>query len=325
MAKRIVRYRHGGAAKWGLLEGPAPVGATDQVEVRSLDVEAATTSALIELLDRGAFGEAARVTLTANQLLSPVTADGKILCQGLNYASHAAEVQDAPRTSNLIFAKASSALTGAYAPIKRPVEVELLDYEVEFGVVLRRGIGEGERVTDQNIGEFVAAIVLCNDVSARDTMFGETFFQWYRGKSYRTFCPAGPVLWYLDPGEVAEALGSVELALWVNDDLRQSATSGQLIFKPAETLDYIGSTIDLVRGDLLLTGTPGGVTASATPKAAQILKEHLFADAVRRDALRAEMAQGRPFLQPGDVVRATMRDIRTGEQLGGLANPVAAA
>ena len=325
MAKMIVRYASDGAPKWGFLAGPPPLAATDQVAVRPLDTDAATTSALIEHLDKGSFGEASPVTLTADRLLSPVTPDGKILCQGLNYASHAAETSSALRKSNLIFAKASSTLTGAYAAIKRPAEVELLDYEVEFGLVLRRGIGEGERVTDQNIGEFVAGIVLCNDVSARDTMFGETFFQWFRGKSYRTFCPAGPVLWYLDSGEVAEALGSVEIALWVNGDLRQSATSEQLIFKPAETLDYIGSTIDLVRGDLLLTGTPGGVTASATPRTGQILKEHLFADVVRRDELRAEMTKGRPFLQPGDVVTATLRDLRTGEDLGGHANPITAA
>jgi 2-keto-4-pentenoate hydratase/2-oxohepta-3-ene-1,7-dioic acid hydratase in catechol pathway len=86
---------------------------------------------------------------------------------------------------------------------------------VEFGLVLRKDLGEGQEVTDKTIGDVVAGVVLCNDVSARDTMFGATFMQWYRGKSYRTFCPTGPALWLLEPGEVRDALQNLEIKLWV--------------------------------------------------------------------------------------------------------------
>jgi 2-keto-4-pentenoate hydratase/2-oxohepta-3-ene-1,7-dioic acid hydratase in catechol pathway len=195
---------------------------------------------------------------------------------------------------------------------------------VEFGLVLRKDLGEGQEVTDKTIGDVVAGVVLCNDVSARDTMFGATFMQWYRGKSYRTFCPTGPALWLLEPGEVRDALQNLEIKLWVNGELRQSANSQQLIWKPAESLSYIASSIDMRCGDLLLTGTPGGVTAPATSRMVKILKDHLLADDLRRDELRMEMSAGRPFLQPGDLVTATLSDSR-GLSLGGLANRIVEA
>lgn len=324
MAQLIVRYRHGTAVRWGTLVGAAPVTATDLVTITPLVVDAETTSAFLAAVAGEAIDTEPAIELRADRLLSPVTPDGSIYAQGLNYQDHASEAQHHKRSSNLIFAKASSSLIGAYGDIVRPAEVELLDYEVEFGVVLRCDLGAGDVVTDETIGDAVAGIVLCNDVSARDTMFGTSFLQWFRGKSYRTFCPAGPVLWLLEPDEVGEALRHLELKLWVNGELRQSASSTQLIFRPAETLSYIASTIDLKRGDLLLTGTPGGVTAPATPRMVEILKSNLLADEIRRDELRVEMAKKRPFLQPGDVVTATLADDR-GAALGGIANRVAAA
>ena len=323
MGRLIVRYRDGDQVRWGELAGEAPASADDIVTVTPFDVEAATTAKLIAAIDAGAAQPGPATQIGAGQLLSPVTSDAAIYAQGLNYQAHAAEAQHAKRSSNLIFAKASSSLTGPFADIVRPAEVELLDYEVEFGIVLRRDLGADDAVTDATIGDAVAGIVLCNDVSARDTMFGTSFLQWFRGKSYRTFCPTGPVLWLLDPGEVADALGALEIKLWVNGELRQEATSSQLIFRPAETLSYIASSIDLKRGDLLLTGTPGGVTAPATLRMVEILQEHLLADDKRRDALRIEMTKGRPFLKPGDVVTATLS--HGGKPLGGIANKVADA
>jgi len=262
------------------------------------------------------------ITVMAENLLSPITGDGRIICQGLNYSEHATEAQHHVRRQNLIFMKASSALTGPYAPIFRPGDVELLDYEVEIGLVLRSALGQDTDVTDENIGTYVAGVVLCNDVSARDVMFGASFMQWFQGKSYRSFCPAGPLFYLLEEHEVRDTLEKLEIRLWVNSELRQSAISSQLIFKPAETLSQLSRLMDLGRGDLLLTGTPGGVTAPATPKLVDILKTHLLDDDLRRDGLRQEMPLKRPFLMPGDVVSAHLRDVFGGLDLGGQENPV---
>lgn len=323
MGRLIVRYQDETQARWGELTGVPPSSPEDIVEIAPFASQAETTRAFIAESSSLAAAKSA-IHIPAHQLLSPVTSDGNIFLQGLNYQAHAAEAQHAKRHSNLFFAKASSSLTGPFAEIVRPEEVQLLDYEVEFGIVLRRDLGASDQIDEGSLGDAVAGVVLCNDVSARDTMFGTSFLQWFRGKSYRTFCPVGPALWLLDPAEVSDALGNLEIKLWVNGELRQSGTSDQLIFGPVDTLNYIASTMDLRSGDLLLTGTPGGVTAPATPRMVEILKENLLADTLRRDELRVEMSKGRPFLQPGDVVTATLADKR-GRQLGGLSNKVADA
>lgn len=324
MGKLIVRYTEASSVHWGLLEGEAPASADGEIQVRPLGVEAVTTAELIEALEAGHAEAGAPVALSSRNLLSPVTGDATIFCQGLNYGDHAAESQQADRKSNLIFCKASSSLTGPYDDVVRPRDVELLDYEIEFGVVLRRDVRSAEAVTKENLGQLVAGVVLTNDVSARDTMFGATFLQWFEGKSYRTFCPAGPTLWLLEPGEVVEALESMELSLSLNGERRQHAFSSQLIWKVEETLSHISERMGLKRGDLLLTGTPGGVTAPATPELVSILKEKLFDDVARRDALRIEMSKSRPFMQPGDVMTLTLRDARDGTLLGGMTSKVVA-
>jgi 2-keto-4-pentenoate hydratase/2-oxohepta-3-ene-1,7-dioic acid hydratase in catechol pathway len=321
MAHMLVRYRSAGEPSWGQLTGTAPLSAEDTVEVQPLKGNPKTTGELVALSSgRWKFGKALRIG--ASQLLSPVTPTSRLVCQGLNYQEHAAEAQQATRRSNLIFAKASSSLNGPFAPIVRPPEVELLDYEVEIGLVLRTALTAGVEVTDANIGTYVAGVVLCNDVSARDTMFGASFLQWFHGKSYRTFCPAGPVFYSLPPEDVSATLNGLSIKLWLNDELRQSASSAQLIYKPAETLTQLARYLDLESGDMLLTGTPGGVTAPASPKLVEILKTHLMADEARRDALRIEMTKGRPFMKAGDVVRATLHDDLQGRALGGQANPI---
>ena len=321
MAHVLVRYHSVGEPSWGRLTGPAPLSANDIVEVQPLKGNPKTIRELIALSsDRWEFGKTLRIG--ASQLVSPVTPDSRLVCQGLNYQEHAAEAQHAARRSNLIFAKASSSLNGPFAPIVRPPEVQLLDYEVEIGLVLRTALTAGVEVTDANIGTYVAGVVLCNDVSARDTMFGASFLQWFHGKSYRTFCPAGPVFYSLSPEEVSATLNGLSIKLWLNDELRQSAASAQLIYKPAETLAHLARYLDLDGGDMLLTGTPGGVTSPASPKLVEILKTHLMADDARRDALRIEMTKGRPFMKAGDVVKATLHDDLHGRALGGQANTI---
>jgi 2-keto-4-pentenoate hydratase/2-oxohepta-3-ene-1,7-dioic acid hydratase in catechol pathway len=321
MAHVLVRYARAGQPSWGRVDGPAPSSAKDTVRVQPLEADPKTLREVIGLpQERLKFG--GPIELPASSLLSPVTTDARLVCQGLNYQEHAAEAQQATRRSNLIFAKASSSLSAPFGAIVRPPDVQLLDYEVEIGLVLRTALTSGAEVTDKNIGSYVAGVVLCNDVSARDTMFGASFLQWFHGKSYRSFCPAGPTFYWLAPDEVAATLESLSIKLWLNGELRQSAASSQLIYKPGETLTHLARYLDLDPGDMLLTGTPGGVTSPASPKLVEILKTHLMADEARREALRTEMTKGRPFMRPGDVVRATLHDDLRGQSLGGQENTV---
>ena len=159
-------------------------------------------------------------------LLSPVTKPARIICQGANYATHREEAgMEAKRPPfNLIFSKADSTLTGANSDIVRPAHVQLLDYEIELGLVIGTEINEAVEVTDENLHEYVAGLVVTNDISARDVQMVQG--QWLKGKSYRTFCPTGPILHLLDPEEIP-LIHDLEINLWVNDELRQSASTSQ--------------------------------------------------------------------------------------------------
>lgn len=327
MTLMIVRYA-GDAGKlcWGKLIGAAPSAPDQEIEVIELGTEAATTGDLIAGLDAGTVGLDGPVTqISAGDLRSPVTSDATLVCQGLNYGEHVKEAGHTERKANLLFLKASSSLSGPYEDIVRPEGVELLDYEVEVGVVLRASPQPGVAIDDANLADVVAGFVLCNDVSARDVMFGASFLQWFQGKSYRTFCPAGPVLYLPARDELAAAAEALEISLTYNDELKQSASTGQLIYKPGETLGHIAAFMDLKRGDMILTGTPGGVLAHVTPGVATTLQDNLFNDAARRKGFVDELRKSSPFLQPGDVLTLKMSDARGGIDLGAQKTAIVAA
>jgi 2-keto-4-pentenoate hydratase/2-oxohepta-3-ene-1,7-dioic acid hydratase in catechol pathway len=327
MAVSIVRYLDdAGVLRWGRLTSQPPTAPDDTIEVIDLAIDGhSSTGELISEFDQNpqAFEHGQSRQIKAKSLQSPVTNDATLICQGLNYSDHAAEAGHHQRKQNLLFSKASASLSGPYDDILRPAGVELLDYEVEVGIVLRAKLGIGDTVDDGNIGSYVAGAVLCNDVSARDVMFAASFMQWYQGKSYRTFCPAGPVLYLMTPSEVAVTLDNLEISLTYQGEQRQRAITSQLIYKPAETLTQIAAITDLRAGDMILTGTPGGVIAQGTPKLIETLKTHLLDDVRRRDEMRAEMKNLANFLQPGESLSLTMRDLHAGVDLGGQYSAIA--
>jgi 2-keto-4-pentenoate hydratase/2-oxohepta-3-ene-1,7-dioic acid hydratase in catechol pathway len=329
MAVMILRYRDdAGALRWGRLASRPPTAPDDVIEIIDLAIDGKlSTGELVAEFDRNpqAFEGGQGKQIKAKSLQSPVTTDATLVCQGLNYADHAAEAGHHERKQNLLFVKASTSLSGPYDDIVRPAGVELLDYEVEVGIVLRTNLGIGGAVDDSNIGSYVAGVVLCNDVSARDVMFGASFLQWFQGKSYRTFCPAGPVLYLMTPSEVAVTLEQLEISLTYQGVQRQHSNTSQLIYKPAETLTQIASIMDLRVGDMVLTGTPGGVIAQGTPKLIETLKTQLLDDARRRDEIRVEMKKLGNFMQPGEVLSLTMRDLHAGIDLGGQYTVIAEA
>jgi 2-keto-4-pentenoate hydratase/2-oxohepta-3-ene-1,7-dioic acid hydratase in catechol pathway len=319
MSIAIVRYQIEDVARWATLAGAAPTRAGDSVAIKATRERPASTAEMLERVAAKAaelFDEEVS-TIQARHLLSPVTSDARIICQGLNYKDHAAEAGHQERKQNLFFSKASSSLCGPFTDVVRPANTELLDYEVEIGLILRAAVETPLDVAEADVGRYVAGFVLCDDISARDVMFGASFLQWFQGKSYRTFCPTGPVLWYLEPAEVMGALEHLEIKLWCNGELRQQAVSGDMIYKPAETLSELSRIVDLAAGDLLLTGTPGGVIAKGNPQVIDILKTHLLDDEARRTALRRELQKHGRFLQDGDVVRSMLRETRFNQCFGG--------
>ncbi len=244
-----------------------------------LGLTAATTAQLLG--DRGALAQAvsaAQAAATAPQeavpagsvdLLSPVTAPARVVAQAVNYRSHALDSgMDPDRVPPVFFRKASHSLTGPTGDITRPDGVGFLDYEVELGLVIGADLPVGTTVTDASLARYVAALVVTNDISARQIQLTRT--QFYEAKSYPTFTPAGPWLTLVDTADLA-ALDSLRLTLAVNGQVRQNSTVADMIISPARALTALARFQPMAPGDLLLTGTPGGTALKAPPKAAEKL------------------------------------------------------
>ncbi|MEO0438900.1 MAG: fumarylacetoacetate hydrolase family protein [Pseudomonadota bacterium] len=260
-------------------------------------------------------------------LRSPVTGSIQLFCQGLNYSDHRAEGgmdKGSPDEENLIFTKAPSSICGPNDDIVRPIGCELLDYEIELGIVLGVDIHGSTAVPEDRLCDWVGAFILANDVSARDISFGSPAMQWFRGKSQRTFCPLGPVLYLMD-SEDFEALYALELQLRVNGEIKQKSSTAMLIHKPAKTLSDISQFADLNAGDCVLTGTPGGVQLQMTPKTGLAIIMNMRNDEKRRRKLTAAQLQTNPYLQPGDQLELSIRSTDGSIDLGTQRNRIVAA
>jgi 2-keto-4-pentenoate hydratase/2-oxohepta-3-ene-1,7-dioic acid hydratase in catechol pathway len=267
----------------------------------SIDTTATTTREL--LADRAAV-ESAReggepVPVDGLALLSPVTTPCRVVAQMTNFASHAADANMDPKAVPLtFFRKASGSVVGPHDDIIRPAHVTLLDYEGEIGVVLGRDLPVGTTVTAADLPELIAALVVTNDISARDVQLPKT--QFYEGKSYPTFTPVGPALVILEPGEL-DRFADLRLQLWVNGELRQDQTADDMIYGPLEALQALSRFQHLDAGDLLLTGTPIGTALSAPPKAIEVIGSLLPA-ATKWKTFFGKQAKNPKYLQDGDLV-----------------------
>lgn len=297
----IVRYEDQGETKWGVLRDQQviPVVGDYQSLASFLREGVAHAKRQLEEAEHG-------LLLDEVRLLSPITQPARIVCQGANYAKHRAEAGLKPERApfNLIFTKADSSLSGPQDNIVCPPHVQLLDYEIEVGLVIGKEISGPVEVTEANLHEYVAGIVITNDVSSRDVQFTEG--QWYKGKSYRTFCPTGPYVYLFDQDE-ASIIHNLEVNLWVNGELRQSANTEQMLFKPEESLTELSQLMDFSPGDLVLTGTPGGVALHLNSETLDQLMNP-FVSFDKKMGLLVESQQDNPrYLKEGDVIRCEVK------------------
>ncbi|MEE4146799.1 MAG: fumarylacetoacetate hydrolase family protein [Halieaceae bacterium] len=266
------------------------------------------------------------IEVEAEQFISPVSQDVQLYCQGLNYADHRKEsgVSAQDDDEGLMFMKAASSICPPNAAILRPRGCQLLDYEIELALVLKRDIAGQVAISDSDLPAYVGAVILCNDVSARDFMFGAPMLQWFKGKSQRTFCPMGPVLYLMD-AEDFRYLFALQLELKLNGQVRQSASTDLLIHRPAKTLSDISAYADMRAGDCLLTGTPGGVLAGTYLKVGLSILLNFTNDRKRRlKFTEAQLARTR-FLEPGDVLELSIRTSDGAIDLGRQRNVIADA
>jgi acylpyruvate hydrolase len=190
---------------------------------------------------------------------APVVRDpGKIVCVGVNYADHIAEMQREPPEYPTLFAKFTDALIGARDDIVLPVASDRVDWEVELAVVIGRPV---RRADERASAEAIAGFTVANDVSMRD--WQNRTLQWLQGKTFEHATPIGP--WLVTPDELGGDAPDLELWCTVDGEERQRSRTGQLVFGPAAIVSYVSTVVTLRPGDLLLTGTPGGVGFAMDP------------------------------------------------------------
>jgi 2-keto-4-pentenoate hydratase/2-oxohepta-3-ene-1,7-dioic acid hydratase in catechol pathway len=252
---KLVRFGRAGAERPGVIDGDGKLRDLSRV-IKDVTPAALAPAALRRL--RAA--KLARLPLVRGRprLGCPLGSIGKMVCIGLNYTDHAAEVGMALPKEPTLFIKAPSAVCGPDDPIVRPRGAAKLDYEVELGVVMGR---DARYVSESDALGYVAGYCLVNDVSERAFQMehgGTTT----KGKSADTFGPTGP--WLVTADEVGDPQ---RLALWttVNGERRQDGNTAKMIFSVAALIAYVSRFMSLRAGDVISTGTPAGVGHGAKP------------------------------------------------------------
>ena len=190
------------------------------------------------------------VTLTA-----PLPRPPRILAIGRNYAEHAAELGSEAPSEPIVFQKASGSVIASGQPIVLPPQVGRVDFEGELAVVLGMG---GRHVREADALSLVAGYTLLNDVTARDEQKRAIAraLPWFLSKGYDTFCPLGPCLVTADEIPDPHAL---TLTLAVNGEIKQQASTGDMLFSIPKLIAYLSEHLMLEPGDIIATGTPPGV------------------------------------------------------------------
>jgi 2-keto-4-pentenoate hydratase/2-oxohepta-3-ene-1,7-dioic acid hydratase in catechol pathway len=172
----------------------------------------------------------------------------KIICVGLNYADHARETGKELPKEPLIWFKATTSLLPDGGKIEIPFPQHRTDHEAELCIVIGRKI---RNVSSTQASRYIFGYTAAQDISDRTIQKAES--QWARAKSFDTFTPLGPLVeTQINPNEL-------NIQLFQNGQLRQNSNTKQLIFKPAELVSFISTNLTLLPGDVILTGTPGGI------------------------------------------------------------------
>ncbi|MDV3100112.1 fumarylacetoacetate hydrolase family protein [Burkholderia cenocepacia] len=283
---KLARYTYDGVTTIGAVDGDRVVAlkALDPSAPASIRDVLAAGPALLSRLEQMLRDARDGVPLARVKLEAPIPDAQKYLAIGMNYQDHADEAARAGITvpaHQLWFNKQVSCITGPFDPILKPRVSDKMDYEAEMGVV----IGKRCRyVSVENAPSVVGGYFVANDVTARDWQFKSPTFT--LGKSFDTHGPIGP--WITTADEIADP-HALQMKLWVNGELRQSASTGGMIYSIWEQIHELSQVMTLEPGDLIATGTCANVG----------------------------IALGK-FLQPADVVKVEI------EQLGHIENTVAA-
>jgi 2-keto-4-pentenoate hydratase/2-oxohepta-3-ene-1,7-dioic acid hydratase in catechol pathway len=294
----VIRYEHRGRVSWGVVR---------EDKVLAIPGEYATTEEFIDAVRIEALAalKAAAIPRSDVRTLSPVTRNQQFICLGANYRQHMIESGIDPdvKRFNMMFTKAPGSIVPADSELIKPRCVRFLDYEIELGLIIKKAVTGRVSVSPENLPDYIAGVVIVNDYSARDIQIPEG--QFYKGKSFRSFAPVGPILCLLNAEEM-RYLNELQLTLTVNGEVRQKDTTANLVNGPAETLTELSGVHDLAPGDLIATGTPSGCALTVPSP----MKQRIFALLPERTKwqLFLKVQERRTqYLKVGDVVESRIR------------------
>lgn len=249
---RLARFAYDGVIAIGVVEADG---------VRRLGADFASIVQALEDPDRAerSAGDSEPVPVSEVTLLAPVDETARLFAVAQNYPAHAREVAgtDSP-PSPVIFLKPVSALIGADEPIELAPVTDFLDYEAEVAVVVGRA---GQRLDEDEADAVVFGVTCFNDVSARDlqpaVLGGKEIVDWFSAKSLERSSPIGP--WIVSLDQLDGELSDLGLRCWLNGELMQEDRTSSMVSSVPRLLSFVSHRVALRPGDVLATGTPGGV------------------------------------------------------------------
>ncbi len=255
---KLCTFERDGAMRVGVVvnEEVIDLAATAPELPREMTALLAAGGPALDAAAKAATGARSRIPLAAVRLAAPILRPPKFLAIGLNYADHVAEAGLEMPKLPTVFNKQSTCVTGPKDPVHLPRVSAALDYEGELGFVIGRRC---RHVPRARALEVIAGYLVVNDVSVRDWQL--RIPTWTMGKSFDTHGPLGP--WLTTADEIDPS--GLRLRTWVNGELRQDSNTKQLIFDCAAIVEHLSTAFTLEPGDVIATGTPGGVGIAMKP------------------------------------------------------------
>mgnify|MGYP000308238273 CR=1 FL=1 len=252
---KLLSFMHAGRPGWGaLVDGDRIVDLSQDFA----SLRAAIAADAVVGLDLA--GRAPSLDLAAVQLLPVIPDPDKILCIGVNYHSHREEMNRDHADYPTVFIRFANTQVAHGAPLVRPPESEQFDYEGEIAVIIGKG---GRRIAPETAWEHVAGYAPYCDATLRDWQRHGTAQQWTAGKNFMGTGGFGP--WMVTRDDVPDG-SDLSLETWLNDERVQSTSMGLMIFDVPAIIAYCSTFTELLPGDVIATGTPGGVGAKRRPQ-----------------------------------------------------------
>ena len=254
---KLVSYRHQGTESFGVVDDGGVVDAGRRLAGRYAGLRAVLAAGALGELRSATAGQRPDAALEAVELLPPIRDPGKLLCVGLNYKTHVEETGRTETPHPSIFVRFIDSVVGHGQPMVKPALSEQFDYEGELAVVIGT---PAWRVPAARALAHVAGYACFNDGSVRD--FQRHTTQWTPGKNFRASGAFGP--WVVTADEIPDPT-RLTLSTRLNGQELQRATTDLLIYTIPVILEYVTSFTPLAPGDVIATGTPGGVGSRRTP------------------------------------------------------------